>query len=69
MSDRPVMKAAGEVRPGDRVRLPTGTEMTVTRIAQRFFGRPDMLALIEDSDVRWLSRPLKLTAEVEVLTG
>ena len=60
------VKRADEVRPGDLVRLASGTEMTVTRIDVPFFERADMLALIEDSDRRWLKRPLKVDAEIEV---
>jgi len=62
-----VVKRASEVRPGERVRLATGTRMTVTRIDRPFFDNDEMLALIEDSSLRWLSRPMNITAEVEVL--
>jgi glutathione peroxidase len=63
-----IVKRASEVRPGERVRLSSGTSMTVTRIDRPFLDNEEMLALIEDSSVRWLSRPLKATAEVEVLS-
>jgi hypothetical protein len=60
---------ASEVRPGQRVRTADGSELTATRIEQPFLGRDNMLAFIEDSDVRWFKRPAPLDAEVEVLVS
>jgi hypothetical protein len=58
---------ADEVKPGDRIRHPSGTEMTVSRIEASFFGRPEMLAFIEDTPERWLKAPVPKSAEVTVL--
>jgi hypothetical protein len=57
---------AAEVRPGDRVRLVTGTELEVSRIESPFLGRDNLLALIEDTPARWFKQPLPPTAELEV---
>ena len=59
-------RAAGELAGGERIRLADGTEMTATRIEQNFFDRENLVCLIEDSDVRWLARPLEADVEVEV---
>ncbi len=61
-----VVKAA-QVQPGQRVRTADGTELTATRIEHPFLGRDEMLAFIEDSEVRWLKRPAPVDADVEVL--
>ena len=39
--------SAATIRIGDRVRPRDGIELTVTRIETPFFGREEMLALIE----------------------
>jgi hypothetical protein len=57
---------AGEVKVGDRVKAPTGEELSVSSIEFPFLGRPEMLALIEDSAERWYKRPLPVDAPVEV---
>ena len=57
---------AAQVRVGDRVRPRPELELTVTRIDERFFGNPQMLALVEDSPARWLKVPTMADAEVEV---
>ena len=67
MSDTWVKVAASEVRPGQRVRLGNGTELTATRIEPRFFGMDNMVAFVEDTDVRWYKQPTTVDAEVEVL--
>jgi hypothetical protein len=41
--------------------------MTVTRIESNFFDREGMLCVIEDSEARWLARPMADETEVEVL--
>ncbi len=56
-----------DLKPGDRVRHPSGTELTVSRIDESFFGRPGMSALIEDTPERWLKAPVQSDAEIEVL--
>jgi len=55
-----------EIRPGDQVRLATGDELLVARVEPEFFGRPDMLALIEDTPTRWLKAPMPSSATAEV---
>jgi len=55
-----------DLKPGDRVRQPSGTELTVSRIDQGFMGRPEMYALIEDTPDRWLKAPVRSDAQVEV---
>jgi glutathione peroxidase len=60
-------RTAGELRPGDRIRLDDASEMTVTRIESNFFDREGLVCLIEDSEVRWLAHPLPGETEVEVL--
>jgi hypothetical protein len=56
-----------DVRPGDRVRMRTGTVITVTRIQPRFLDDDEMICLIEDTDERWRAQPLRKDAEIEVL--
>jgi hypothetical protein len=58
---------AGDVKPGDRIRYPTGMEMTVSRIETGFFDMPEMIAFIEDTPERWLKAPSPKGAEIEVL--
>ena len=67
MSGERTTLRADEVRVGDRLFGPGGAELTVTRIDPAFFGRPDLVAFVEDSDVRWLKLPMALDAEVEVI--
>jgi hypothetical protein len=56
-----------EVRPGDQVRMRTGTVITVSRIEPRFFGNDEMICLIEDTDERWRAQPVRTDAEIDVL--
>jgi hypothetical protein len=65
-ADRTTIPAA-DVRVGDRVLVPDGTELTVTRIDTGLLGRADLVAFVEDSDVRWLKLPRPAGAEVEVI--
>jgi hypothetical protein len=58
---------ATEVQPGDRVRTADGTEVTATRIEAAFFGRDNMIALIEDTPERWFKRPMASDTDVEIL--
>jgi hypothetical protein len=58
---------ASEVRVGDRVRARSGTELTVTRIDVGFFGNPDMLAFVEDSDEQWFKMPSPSDRDVELI--
>jgi hypothetical protein len=57
---------AGKVRPGDRIKLAAGQELVVSRIETAFFGRPDMLAFIEDTSARWYKQPMPVDTAVEV---
>ena len=66
MSQWITVKAA-EVRPGQKVRIGNGAELTASRIEARFFGMDNMIAFIEDTDQRWFKQPLPVDAEVEVL--
>jgi hypothetical protein len=59
----------GDIRPGDRVRTSDGSEVTVTRIEENFFGTNNMLALIEDTPERWFKRPVTIDADVEILAA
>lgn len=58
---------AADVEPGDRIRVSSGTTITVSRVETDFLGREGLLGLIEDSAVRWLALPMPGTAEIEVL--
>jgi hypothetical protein len=64
-----VKVTASEVKPGDRVRTPSGDELTVSRIEAPFLGRAEMIAFIEDSSERWFKRPVPQSAEVEIRQG
>jgi hypothetical protein len=55
-----------EVRVGDRLRMRSGTVITVTRIEPRFLDDDEMLCLIEDTDQRWRAQPLRKDAEIDV---
>jgi glutathione peroxidase len=55
-----------EVRAGDIVRS-RGDVLSVTRVEPGFMGRPDMVALIEDTPNRWYKRPVPPGHDVEVL--
>jgi glutathione peroxidase len=58
---------ATEVAPGDRVIVPNGAELTVSRIEHPFLGRDNVICLIEDTPTVWLAQPVQATAEVKVL--
>jgi hypothetical protein len=60
---------ASDVRVGDAVRTRTGDVVTVSRIEAAFFGRPGMLAFIEDTPERWFKQPMPDDADVEVRSG
>jgi hypothetical protein len=61
-----VLKAAGDVQLGDRLRLGSGTELTVTRIKTAFLGHEQLVCLIEDSESQWLAQAVWVTSEVEI---
>jgi glutathione peroxidase len=58
---------AGDVTPGDRVLVPSGDALSVTRIQRRFLDRDDLVCLIEDTDARWYAKPVKTDVAVQVL--
>jgi hypothetical protein len=58
---------ASAVRLGDTIVMPSGAELTVTRIDANFMARPDMLAFVEDSARQWLKMPVPCDADVEVV--
>jgi glutathione peroxidase len=60
-------RLAGEVVPGDRVRLRAGAELTVSRIDDSFLGRDELICLVEDTPARWVAQPLERGSAVEVL--
>ena len=60
---------AAEVKVGERVRIPTGQELLVSRIESPFLGMAGMLALIEDSPQQWFKQPLPVESPVEVESG
>jgi hypothetical protein len=55
-----------DIRPGDQIRTSDGMELTVSRIEASFFGRDNMIALIEDTPERWFKRPLTVDGDVEI---
>ena len=61
--------AASQIEPGDRIKLASGDEFVVGKIVERFLGRDNMSAFIEDTPSRWHSYPMPLTTEVEVQRG
>jgi hypothetical protein len=67
MTTEPTKILARDVQPGDKIRHPGGEVLTVSRIEDRFFGRDEMLAFIEDEPDRWLKAPCAAGAEVELL--
>jgi hypothetical protein len=62
-----VTKTGADIVPGDRVRLPSGRQLTVTRVRQRLLGRDDLLCLIEDTDDSWFAHGVRATAEIDVI--
>lgn len=58
---------ARTIAGGDRVRLPTGVELTVSRVEHPFLGRDELICLIEDTPGRWLAQPIPADSEVQVL--
>jgi len=61
--------AVTEVKVGDRIRHPSGTELTVSRIEPTFLGRDGMVAFIEDSPDRWYKAPMAKDGTVDVLVA
>ncbi len=67
MTTPPATVKASAVRVGDRVRARSGTELTVTRIDEGFFGNPDMLAFVEDTDDQWFKMPALRDSDIELV--
>jgi hypothetical protein len=59
---------ASEVRIGDRLRIGTSLELTVTRIDQSMRSWPDFMSFVEDSDEQWLKLPATPDEEVELVS-
>jgi hypothetical protein len=57
---------AADVRLGDRIRLPKGHELLVSRIEPNFLGMEALIAFIEDTPSRWFKQPVPESTEVEV---
>ena len=66
MSDQWATVKASAVEPGQRVRMPNGTELIASRIEPRFFGMDNMIAFIEDTGQRWFKQPVPTDTDVEV---
>jgi hypothetical protein len=60
---------ARDVSVGDVVRTSTGDVVLVTRVETSFLGRPNMIAFIEDTPLRWYKRPVAADADVEIRTS
>jgi hypothetical protein len=58
---------AGEVQPGDRVRVGPDKELLVARVQSPFMGSDQLVCLIEDTADRWLAQPVPAANDVEVL--
>jgi hypothetical protein len=54
------------VQVGDRVRLASGLELTVSRVDRPFFGRGDMVKLVEVTDESWQAHAAPVGAAVQV---
>ena len=66
MSEEWTTVTARDIPAGARVRLPSGDELTATRVDRDFMGMDSMVAVIEDTPERWHKQPLPVDAEVEV---
>lgn len=56
----------GDVKAGDRVRLESGKELQVTEVQDSFFGRPEMVAFIEETATSWYKQPARKEAAIEI---
>jgi len=68
VSDVVTMIRAGDVSVGDRVRTANALELTVTRVDEEFMGRPNLLALVEDSEAQWLKVAAPRDLELELIS-
>jgi hypothetical protein len=68
VSDLVTTIRVGDILEGDRVRNGAGMELTVTRIDEAFMGRPNLLALVEDSEMQWLKIAAPRDWDVELIS-
>jgi len=68
VSDLVTTIRAGDVSVGDRVRTANAMELTVTRVDGEFMGRPNLLALVEDSETQWLKIAALPDLELELIS-
>jgi hypothetical protein len=60
-----VTKPARDVKVGDRLRLDSGRELTVTRITPSFLGHDDLVCFVEDSETQWLAYATWVSSDVQ----
>jgi glutathione peroxidase len=58
---------ADAVEIGDRILMPDGVALLVTRIDDELMGSTDYVTFVEDTPARWLKLPSARHAEVEIL--
>jgi hypothetical protein len=63
------MRPAAELEVGDRVRLASGRELTITKIKPRLLGNDDLICLVEETDEGWFAQGTFRTTELELLGG
>ena len=63
------LKPAGELQVGERIRLASGRELTITRIKPRLLGNDDLVSLVEDTAEGWFAQGALKTKEFELLEG
>ena len=66
MSNSWVTIAAGDVKPGQRIRH-RDEEFEVARVDSPFLGMDAMVCLIEDTAERWRAHPAGKDTEVQIL--
>ncbi len=57
-------KRAVDVVPGDRIRLASGREMSVTRIEHDFLGVDNLVCFVEDTQQCWFAHAVFVTDDV-----
>jgi glutathione peroxidase len=58
---------AAEVAVGDKILMPDGAALTVTRIDDEMLGGSNYIAFVEDSPARWLKLPVARDGDVSLL--
>ncbi len=66
MSDTWKTVKAQDVKAGDTIRTQSGDVLIVSRVEASFFGRPNMVAFIEDTPDRWFKQPMLSDSDVQV---